>query len=71
MRVRFEEIFNITEGRITPKVTVKIGGVVMTPGVSFSDGVSFSGVDLSKYVGKDLDVEKHPDGSVEIKGVYE
>lgn len=71
MRVRFNEVFEIINGAITPKTTVTIGGITMTPGVSFGGGVSFSGVELSKYIGKDLEIEKKEDGSIEIKGTYE
>lgn len=34
-------------GTWTPLQTVQIGGVTMGPGVSFSEGVSFSGVDVA------------------------
>ena len=71
MRVRFDEVFHSSpDGSFTPKVPVKIGGVAMGPGVTFTPGVSFSGVDLAQYAGHDLDVEKLPDGTIEIKGIY-
>jgi hypothetical protein len=42
----------------------------MGPGVSFTPGVSFSGVDIAQYAGHDLDVEQRADGTMVIKGVY-
>lgn len=71
MRVRFDEVFHSKpDGSFTPRVPVKIGGVTMGPGVSFTPGVSFSGVDIAKYAGHDLDVEKLPDGTIEIIGIF-
>ncbi len=71
MRVKFDEVFNVSGGAISPKGKVKIGAVVMTPGVSFGAGVSMGGVNLAEHIGKDLDVEQHPDGTVEIKSIYQ
>ena len=63
-------MFNILpNGSITPKFQIKIGGVVMGPGVAFTKGVSFSGVDIAQYVGHDLDVEIN-NNIHEIKGIY-
>lgn len=69
MRVAFHELFDTSGGQIRPKQKVQIGGVQMTPGVMFGGGVSFGGVDLSQYVGHDLEVEYAGDVAV-IKGVY-
>jgi hypothetical protein len=41
----------------------------MNPGVACA-GVSFSGGNIAQYAGRYLEVERHPDGSVEIKTVY-
>lgn len=71
MRVTFDEVFQQNpNGSYSPRSTVKIGGVTMNPGVSFTPGVSFSGVDITQYVGRDLEVEKHSDGTIEVKGAY-
>ncbi len=71
MRVRFDEVFNVVDGKINPKGTVKIGGVTMSPGASVGANVKVAGVDLSQCVGKDLDIERHPDGTIEIKGTFQ
>ncbi len=69
MKIHFNELFTNQNGVITPKVTVHINGVTMSPGVSFTSGVSFSGVDLTQFVGKSLEVENQ-NGVYMIAGVY-
>jgi len=72
MRVRFDEIFQSNpNGTHTPKVPIQIGGVRMGPGVSFTPGVSFSGIDIAQYAGHDLDVEKLSDGTIVLKGIFQ
>lgn len=72
MRKSFSDLFIVQNGMISPKVPVNINGVIISPGVGISagGGVLMGGVDLSKLVGKTLDVEN--DGGVYvIKGYYE
>jgi len=70
-RINFYKIFVVhTDGSVEPLRTVKIGGVQLGPGVRFSKGVSFSGIDLTLFIGKDFSVVVHPDGVYEIKGVF-
>lgn len=68
-RYRFNDVFNLEKGRISPRIPIRIGGITMGPGISFERGVSFSGVDLSQVVGKDISgyVEN---GVFIIKGFY-
>ena len=67
MRVRFTDVFQQNpDGSCTPRVQVTIHGVTVGP---FSPG-AFSGLDIAKYAGKDLEVEIHSDGRVEVKGAY-
>ena len=68
-RYRFDDVFHVEGGRISPRIPVQIGGVTMGPGVSFGRGVSFSGVDLSNYVGKDI-AGYIENGVMIIKGFY-
>ena len=69
-RVNFYQIFRINiDGSIEPLRLVKIGGVQMGPGVRFGKGVSFSGIDLSQYVGRDFAVEEQS-GVLLIKGIF-
>ena len=69
-RRNFFFIFKVNiDGSIEPLRLVKIGGVQMGPGVRFGKGVSFSGIDLSQYVGRDFSVEEQNDVLV-ITGIF-
>ncbi len=72
MRVAFSEVFQDNgNSSYTPNYKVKIGGLTMGPGgVNFRPGISFKGIDIASYVGHELEVEKHDDGTVEIKSIY-
>jgi flagellar hook protein FlgE len=71
MRVSFYDVFiENGNGSFTPKGTVQIGGITMGNGVSFTKGVSFSGIDIATYEGYDLEVEQNNGGPIVIKGVY-
>ncbi len=66
----FSELFTeYTDGSIEPKYRVRIGGVTIGPGMRFSGGVSFSGINIFLFKGKDFQIEKQGDIFV-IKGVY-
>ena len=70
MRVAFSDVFQTNlNGSVTPITTVNIGGVTMGPGVVFTRGVSFSGVDIASYVGHDLEIERQGNVVV-IKSIY-
>ncbi len=69
-RINFYQIFKVNpDGSIEPAKIVKIGGVQFGPGVRFGKGVSFSGIDLSLYIGRDFLVEEQ-NGVLIIKGIY-
>ncbi|MEK7511761.1 MAG: hypothetical protein AAB575_01975 [Patescibacteria group bacterium] len=69
-RVNFYQIFRInTDTSIEPITTVRIGGAQFGPGVRFGTGVSFGGIDLSQYVGRDLQVEEQGGISI-ITGIF-
>lgn len=70
MRVPFSQVFQINpDGSVSPKVPVHINGVSMGVGVSFTQGVSFGGFDITTIKGRDLDIEKQGD-IVIIKGHF-
>lgn len=73
MRVNYSQLFTVANGMISPKVPVHVNGNTLTPGVSFASGggVSFGGVDLAQFIGKDLEVEKLHNGVYDVKGVYQ
>ncbi|MDO8637980.1 MAG: hypothetical protein Q7R43_00250 [Candidatus Daviesbacteria bacterium] len=69
-RINFYQIFKINpDGSIEPLRLVRIGGVQMGPGVRFGKGVSFGGIDLSQFIGRDFEVEDQS-GVYVIKGIF-
>jgi len=69
-RINFYQIFKVNvDGSIEPLRPVRIGGVQMGPGVKFGKGVSFSGIDLSQFIGRDFAVEEQS-GVYVIKGIF-
>lgn len=57
MRVQFEEIFRITNSGITPRLVVEIEETKLSPGEYYGDEVTFGGVNLTKQIGKDLEIK--------------
>lgn len=69
-RINFYQIFRVNiDGSIEPLELINIGGVQMGQGVRFGKGVSFSGIDLTLYVGRDFLVEDR-NGVLIIKGIF-
>ena len=69
-RLPFDSIFLVREdGSIEPRQTVRIGGVTLSPGVKFSKGAIFGGIDLAMYVGRELEVATD-EGTAVITGIY-
>ena len=69
-RINFYNIFKVNvDGSIEPLCFIRIGGVQMGPGVRFGKGVSFSGIDLSQFIGRDFATEKQAEVLV-IKGIF-
>ena len=69
-RMNFNTIFEThSNGSVEPRQRIRVGGVTFGPGVRFSNGVSFSGVDFTQFIGRDFEVETDGDVLV-IKGVY-
>jgi len=70
MRIKFSQVFaKKPDGSITPIRPIRIGGVSLGPGVSFSKGVSFAGVDISQYEDSDIEADEE-DGVLIIRGFY-
>jgi len=69
-RVTFNSVFRQHEdGSLEPKQRIRVGGVSFGPGVRFTRGVSFGGVDFTLFVGRDLEVKTDKDVLV-ITGIY-
>ena len=70
MRVPFNTIFiQHSDGSLEPRQRIRVGGVEFGPGVRFSRGVAFGGVDFTQFIGHDLEVETENDVLI-IKGIY-
>lgn len=70
-RVTFDSIFiQHSNGSLEPKQRIRIGGVEFGPGVRFTRGVSFAGVDFTLFVGRDFEVDIDDKGVVIMKGIY-
>lgn len=68
-KVPFYEVFQVdANGSVSPRIPVEINGVTMTPGVSFTEGVSFGGFDIAAMKGKEFIIERRGN-LVVIKGV--
>lgn len=71
MRVPFDSVFQSNpDGSISPRVSVSINGITMTPGVFFTGGVSFGGVDIASLRGKDLEVDAN-NGITMLRGYFQ
>jgi hypothetical protein len=70
-RINFNQIFdrNPETGVITPRARVRVGGVTFGPGVTFGSGVFFSGIDLSRFITNDFEVDIEGDLFI-IRGIY-
>lgn len=70
VRKNFYSIFRIhPDTSIEPLRRIRIGGVEFGPGVRFTKGVAFSGIDLTSYIGRDFEAEEQT-GVLVLKGVY-
>ena len=69
-RYRFLDIFQENpNGSLSPRVRININGVEFGPGVTFSQGVSFGGVDIYQYRNLDIAAEEQ-NGVLVIRGFY-
>jgi len=69
-RVNFNSIFTQhPDGSLEPQQRIRVGGVEFSPGVRFTRGVAFSGVDFTQFIGRDFEVETDGDVII-IKGIY-
>jgi hypothetical protein len=69
MRVPYEQIFSVVEGRIAPLLPILIGNVTNDAGIPVPPELRLDGVELAALIGYDLEVEQI-DGLVVVKGFY-
>lgn len=70
-RISFDSVFvqHPEDGSLEPRQRIRVGGVEFGPGVRFTRGVAFAGVDFALLIGREIEAET--DGPVlVIKGVY-
>jgi hypothetical protein len=69
-RVTFREIFNVfPDGTLEPRVNIQVGGISFGPGVRFSRGASFAGIDFTLFIDRDIQIDRS-DGNIQILGVF-
>jgi hypothetical protein len=69
MRVPYDQIFSVVEGRIAPVMPIRIGQMTNDVGVPVPPELRVDGIELAALIGYDLEVEQE-DGLVVIKGFY-
>ena len=69
-RFKFSEVFQEnSDGSLTPRKQIFVNGISFGPGVNFTKGVSFGGVDFHLFKGKDVAVNE-VNGSLIIIGFF-
>lgn len=70
MRLNFNQVFRQnSDGSLASVRSVSIGGVVLGPNVTFSRGVKFGNIDLTDYIGWDLEADEE-NGVLVLKTLY-
>jgi hypothetical protein len=71
-RVTFDSIFiQHPDGSLEPRQRIRVGGVTFGPGVRFTRGVAFAGIDFTQFIGHDLEVETDTQNDIlVITGIY-
>lgn len=70
-RINFNTVFNqYPDGTLEPRRRIKIGGVELGPGVRFSKGVAFAGVDFTLFLDRDIEANEE-NGVLVISGIYQ
>lgn len=70
MRYSYTEVFRVnSDGSVTPNSPVQFGGISMGPGVTFTRGTAFGGVDIASLQGHAIEAD-FVNGVYLIKGFY-
>lgn len=70
MKLPFNTVFiQYSDGTLEPRQRIRVGGVGFGPGIRFSRGVAFAGIDFTLFIGHDLEVDSE-NGVLVIKGIY-
>lgn len=69
-KINFYQIFRVnTDGSIETLRSARIGGTQMSRGVRIGRGVSFGGIDLLNFIGRDFQVENES-GILILLGIF-
>jgi len=69
-RYEFLDIFKKNpDGSLSPKRVININGITFSPGVSFTQGVTFGGVDFHRFKYLDIAAEEQ-NGVLIIRGFF-
>lgn len=70
MRVPFDTVFiQHPDGSLEPRRRIKVGGVEFGPGIRFTKGVSFAGIDFTLFINHYLEVDEE-EGILIIRQIY-
>ena len=69
MKYKFGELFEEKDGTLIPKKTIKLKSVILSPSITFRQGVSFGGINIFEFKGMDIEAEDVA-GTLVIKGFY-
>ena len=72
-RYRFDQLFvhDSRNNTLTPRVRIKMGPIILSPGMTFNNTVVFAGVNFFDIIGYDIEVELTIGDIYEIRGVYQ
>ena len=69
-RVNFDSIFmQHPDGSLEPRQRIRVGGIEFGPGVRFTRGASFGGIDFTLFIGRDFEIDTNNNAAI-IKGIY-
>ena len=69
MRVPYDQIFAVVDGRIAPLLPIRIGNMTNDVGIPVPPELRVDGIEIAALIGYDLEVEQE-DGLVVIKGFH-
>ncbi|QEM67679.1 hypothetical protein FO488_05610 [Geobacter sp. FeAm09] len=68
LKAQYDQLFQVNgDGSVSAKLSLNINGALAAPGTKFIRGVQFSGVDITQYIGHDIDVQEEDGGFKIIK----
>jgi hypothetical protein len=73
-RIKFGDLFQEqTDGGLSLKSALEVGGVVFSPGTTFQKGVAYGGIDFNLFKYRDVAVDDSTtsDGPMKLFGFYQ